>query len=82
MKQLKRIYHIYDKNRIVLENIIFPVLLALYPLTGIRQGLDVSDTSYSLSNFQYFASMDGTWTVATFLANAAGWLMIDRKSVV
>lgn len=76
MKQLKRIYHIYDKNRIILENIIFPVLLALYPLTGIRQGLDVSDTSYSLSNFQYFASMDGTWTVATFLANAAGWLMM------
>ena len=76
MKQLKRISHIYDKNRIILENIIFPVLLALYPLTGIRQGLDVSDTSYSLSNFQYFASMDGTWTVATFLANAAGWLMM------
>lgn len=76
MRQNGKIYHIYDKNRFVLENIVFPVVLILYPLIGIRQGLDVSDTSYSLSNFQYFATMDGTWMVATFLANAAGWMMM------
>lgn len=76
MKHFNRIYNIYNKSRIVLENIVFPVLLILYPLIGIRQGLDVSDTSYSLSNFQYFATMDGTWMVATFLANAAGWVMM------
>lgn len=75
-KQFNKIYSIYDKNRIVLENIILPAVLVLYPLAGIRQGLDVSDTSYSLSNFQYFATMDGTWMVATFLANAAGWVMM------
>lgn len=50
----------------------FPLLLTLYPLIGIRQGLDVSDTLYSLSNFQYFTAMDGTWMVATFLANVLG----------
>ncbi len=54
----------------------FPLLLTLYPLIGIRQGLDVSDTLYSLSNFQYFTTMDGTWMVATFLANVLGSLLM------
>lgn len=63
---------IYDKNRRMVENFLFPLLLILYPLAGIRQGIDVSDTTYSLANFQYFTSMEGTWIVATFLANVAG----------
>ncbi|MCM1143655.1 MAG: hypothetical protein NC318_09080 [Blautia sp.] len=57
------------------ENGLFIVLLAFYPLIHFNQGLDVSDTSYSLVNFQYFPSADGTWMVATYLANAAGWLL-------
>ena len=57
---------IYDKNRRIVENFLFPLLLILYPLAGIRQGIDVSDTTYSLANFQYFTSMEGTWIVATF----------------
>lgn len=63
---------IYDKNRRMVENFLFPLLLILYPLIGIRQGIDVLDTTYSLANFQYFTSMEGTWIVATFLANVAG----------
>lgn len=73
MGSIDRIYHKYSK---LLENIIFPLLLLLYPLVGVRQGLDVSDATYSLSNFQYFASMDGTWMVATFLANVTGFLLM------
>lgn len=52
----------------------FPAILLLYPLLVVNQGLDVADSTYSLANFQYFGSMQGTWMVATFLANAAGWL--------
>lgn len=48
----------------------------LYPLLTVNQGLDVADTTYSLTNFQYFGSMDGTWMVATFLANVTGWLLM------
>lgn len=59
-----------------IENGVFIVLLVFYPLILINQGLDVSDTTYSLSNFQYFASMDGTWMVATFLANVVGAMMM------
>lgn len=74
-KLFHKLYGIYQKNRCILENIVFPVLLVLYPLSGIRQGIDVLDTTYSLANFQYFPSMDGTWIIATFLANVAGWLL-------
>lgn len=73
---MDHLYKFYDKHRKVIENILFPALLVLYPFLGIRQGLDVSDATYSLSNFQYFASMDGTWTVATFLANVTGFLLM------
>lgn len=71
------IYHSYERHRRMLENIVFPALLLLYPFAGIRQGLDVSDATYSLANFQYFPSMDGTWIVATFLANAAGHFLMQ-----
>ena len=66
----------YEKKKRMLEAVLFPLLLTLYPLIGIRQGLDVSDTLYSLSNFQYFTTMDGTWMVATFLANVLGSLLM------
>lgn len=71
-----RVAKLYDKYRGFMENLLFPALLLLYPLMGITQGVDVADTTYSLSNFQYFGSMDGTWMVATFLANAAGSLFM------
>lgn len=59
-----------------IENGVFIVLLVFYPLVLVNQGLDVADTTYSLANFQYFASMDGTWMVATFLANVVGYLLM------
>lgn len=65
---------IYRKYQNWIEKILFPAILLLYPLLTVNQGLDVADTTYSLANFQYFGSMDGTWMVATFLANVTGWL--------
>lgn len=67
---------IYAKYQKFIENILFPLVLILYPLLKINQGIDVSDTTYSLANFQYFGQMNGTWIVATFLANAAGNLLM------
>lgn len=69
-------YEKYCKYGRYIENIIFPLLLIVYPLMKVNQGIDVSDTTYSLGNFQYFDSMEGTWMVATFLANAAGSLLM------
>lgn len=73
MKQITKLYGRYQKY---IENIIFPLILLIYPLLKINQGIDVSDTTYSLANFQYFGSMEGTWMVATFLANVVGSLLM------
>ncbi len=67
----------YEKYRNLIENSLFVIILAFYPLIRINQGLDVSDTAYSLVNFQYFPSADGTWQTATYLANAAGYLFMQ-----
>lgn len=67
---------VYEKYRNFIEKILFPAALLLYPLLRVGQGIDVSDATYSLSNFQYFVSMDGTWIVATFLSNVVGNLMM------
>lgn len=66
----------YRKYHNFIENWLFPAILLLYPFLIVNQGLDVADSTYSLTNFQYFASMDGTWMVATFLSNAAGWFFM------
>lgn len=55
-----------------IENGLFIILLAIYPLVHINQGLDVADSGYSLGNFQYFDSADGIWMVATYLSNVSG----------
>lgn len=67
---------IYNKYKNSIENFLFPVLLFLYPFIGVCQGLDLEDATYSLANFQYFGQMDGTWTVATFLSNVWGNLLM------
>lgn len=73
MQTIRTFYHRYEY---MLERYLFPVLLVLYPLLRIRQGIDVTDTTYSLANFAYFGEMEGTWMTATFLANALGSLLM------
>lgn len=67
---------IYCRCQNFIERIVFPFILLIYPLLRIRLGIDMADTTYSLSNFQYFPSMDGTWMVATFLSNVVGNLFM------
>ncbi len=67
---------IYRKYRNFIENGLFPAVLLLYPFLIVNQGLDVADSTYSLTNFQNFGSMNGTWMVATFMSNAVGWLLM------
>lgn len=65
---------IEKKHRVmgILQRVIFPVLLLVYPLLLIRQGIDVSDTTYSLGYYRFMEEMDITWVLATYLANVAG----------
>lgn len=73
---VKTIRQFYERYRNFIENSLFVTILAFYPLIKINQGLDVSDTSYSLVNFQYFPSADGTWMTATYLANVLGYFLM------
>lgn len=72
MKQLKRIYHQYNE---IITKYIFPVILFLYPFLTVNQGVDVSDSTYSFSNFLFFERMEGMWVVSTYVSNVVGWLL-------
>lgn len=55
--------------------IVFPLVLLLFPLLKIGQGVDLTDTPYSLGNYRFFAGTEGVWVMATFLSNVAGFLL-------
>ncbi len=73
MKQLQKVYQKYNN---CITKWIFPLILLLYPLIKINQGVDVSDSTYSLGNYLFFPEMKGMWVVSTYLSNVIGWLMV------
>lgn len=72
MKQLKSFYHNYYKW---ITQICFPLVLFFYPFLTVNQGVDVSDSTYSLTNFLFFETMEGMWVVSTYVANVVGWIL-------
>ena len=61
----------------IMNRVVFPLILLLYPLRHINIGLDLWDTGYSYGNFVYMGTdhMDPMWLFSTYLANAVGWLL-------
>lgn len=72
MGKLKKIYQQYNH---VITKYIFPVILFLYPFLTVNHGVDVSDSTYSFSNFLFFENMEGMWVVSTFVSNVLGWIL-------
>lgn len=66
---------IYQKNKKYLADILFPFLLFFYPFVTVNQGLDVSDSLYSLTNFRFFPEMEGMWIVSTYVSNVIGYCL-------
>ncbi len=60
------------KGRIIWEKAVFPAVLLIYPLLLVNQGIDISDTMYSLGYYRFMDRMDLTWVLATYLANVSG----------
>lgn len=58
----------------VVEDVIFPLILLLFPLFKANQGIDLTDTGYSLGNYRFFGQVGGVWTLLTFLSNVTGFL--------
>ena len=67
-KEFQRMLHI-------LQMVVFPLILLLFPLIKISQGIDLTDTGYSLGNYRFFGQIDGIWVLLTFLSNVAGALL-------
>ena len=63
------------------ENL-FIVILAFYPLRHINWGLDLWDTGYNYSNFQFMGTehMDSMWLFSTYLSTAVGNLLMKLPS--
>ena len=55
------------------EKILFPVILVLFPLLKVNQGIDLTDTAYSLGNYAFFGENTVLWTLLTFLSNVLGF---------
>lgn len=72
MKQLQRIYQQYNAW---ITKYVFPVILFFYPFMTVNQGVDVSDSTYSFSNFLFFERMEGMWVISTYVSNVVGWLL-------
>lgn len=56
----------------VLYKFIFPAILFIYPLLKINQGVDITDTGYSLGNFRFADSLTDMWMFSTYLSNVMG----------
>lgn len=55
--------------------ILFPLMLFLLPLLKINQGVDLTDTPYSLGNYRFFTQSEGVWVLSTFLSNVTGFFL-------
>lgn len=72
---MKLLQNIYRKYYNCITKCFFPIILLIYPLIKINQGVDVSDSTYSLGNYLFFDRLEGTWVVSTYLSNVVGWLL-------
>ena len=53
-------------------NIIFILILFLYPMRHVLVGAEWTDTGYNYGNFTYMDKMDPMWMFSTYLANTLG----------
>lgn len=55
----------------------YAIVIGILPLWNVWVGIDVIDTGYSLTYFQYIEQVEGMWFFATFLANIIGHLFMQ-----
>lgn len=70
-----RIYSKLKKFQPISEQFLFPLLLLIFPFVSVEQGLDISDTLYSLGNFTFFDQMDANWKLSIFIPSVFGHIL-------
>lgn len=53
-------------------DILFLIILVLYPLRHIWLGVEVTDSAYSAGNYRFLDHINPMWLFATYLANVTG----------
>ena len=76
LKTIRSYFYNFKKYQAPLEKYLFPLILLLYPLIGVSQGLDITDTTYGLSNYEFLPVIDPMWGLSTFLANVTGRMIM------
>lgn len=66
----------FEKTKKVLNKFIFPLVLLLATMVTVNQGIDVSDSTYSLGNYLFADRLEGMWVISTYLSNLLGSLMV------
>ncbi len=67
---------LYKRISWPLEQVLFPLVLLLWPLVKVCVGADVSDSTYSLGNYMYPDKLQGMWLVSTYLSNGIGSILV------
>ncbi|MBF1012801.1 MAG: hypothetical protein HXK83_07135 [Lachnospiraceae bacterium] len=62
----------FEKCKRTAERFLPPLLLVLWSFVGVRRGLDITDTTYSLGNYVYLNRLDPMWKFATWIPNLLG----------
>ena len=76
LKNIRSCFYRFKGLQVPLEKYLFPVVLLLYPIIGAGEGLDISDTTYALTNYEYMDRIDPMWAISTFAANITGSLIM------
>ncbi len=77
LSTIRSFFYKFKRYQAPLEKYVFPVALLLYPLIGVNLGIDIADTTYSLTNFEYMSSIDPMWILSTFISNLVGKLFMQ-----
>ena len=67
----------YERYKRIIESLIYPAALIVLPLLNHDQGVDISDSTYSLGNYMFSDRLSGMWVVSTYLSNKIGALILN-----
>lgn len=73
---MRGFHSFYSRYKRIIENAIYPLALIILPLMNYNQGVDISDSTYSLGNYMFADRLNGMWVISTFLSNKIGALIL------
>ncbi len=65
-----------ERTKKIFDKFIFPAVLLLVTMVTVNQGVDVSDSTYSLGNYLFADRLEGMWVISTYLSNLFGSLIV------